>query len=451
MSPVQYAVAVVGGATAGAEAAALLAEKGVLVVVFEQNPRPYGKIEDGLPRWHVRLRRKEYETINDKLQKPGVHFVPCTKVGRDVSLQALTAEWGFSAVVLAHGAWRDRPFPVAGADAYVGKGLVYQNGFIQWFNHHEERGWRGPRYEAADGALVVGGGLASLDVVKALQLETTRQALAERGIDEDLVKLEQDGIPAVLDEHGFVWDELGLRGCTLVYRRRVEDMPLADVPPDADPATVEKVEATRRRIVDKAMAKYGFRVAPLRMPVGLLVRGDRLVGLKLQRTRVEDGRVVPVEGAVEDVRAPLVVSSIGSVPEPMEGIAHDELLYRWDDPLVGRLGGVEGVFGTGNVVTGRGNILASRRHSVQVTTHVIQRFLGLGNGKHEGEEALVEPRDAGADARLGQVLARVEARKPLAAADVEALLARVRARQEAVGYSGDYRAWLEQVTPPDFV
>ena len=33
------------------------------------------------------------------------------------------ASWGFSAVVLACGAWRDRPLPVEGADAFVGRGL----------------------------------------------------------------------------------------------------------------------------------------------------------------------------------------------------------------------------------------------------------------------------------------------------------------------------------------
>lgn len=58
----QFVVAVVGAATAGAEEAGMLASRGITVVVFEQNPRPYGKIEDGLPRWHVRLRRKEYDT-----------------------------------------------------------------------------------------------------------------------------------------------------------------------------------------------------------------------------------------------------------------------------------------------------------------------------------------------------------------------------------------------------
>ena len=108
--------------------------------MIEQNPRPYGKIEDGLPRWHVALRRKEYETIGEKLSRPNVDFVPLTSIGRDVGFRELTRDWGFSAVVLACGAWRDRPLPVEGADAYVGRGLIYQNPFIIWFNHAEREG-----------------------------------------------------------------------------------------------------------------------------------------------------------------------------------------------------------------------------------------------------------------------------------------------------------------------
>jgi NADPH-dependent glutamate synthase beta subunit-like oxidoreductase len=445
----RHVVAVVGGATAGAEAAAMLADRGVVVVVFEQNPRPYGKIEDGLPRWHVKLRRKEYETINDKLSRPGVCFVPCTKIGHDIDFPALVSEWGFSAVLLAHGAWRDRPLPVRGAGAYVGKGLVYQNPFIYWFNHFAERGYDGPQYEVADGALVVGGGLASVDVLKVLQIETVRRALAERGIDEDMLKIEQEGIPAVLDEHGFGWDDLGLRGATLIYRRRIEDMPLAEMPDEADESRRQKVESTRRRILEKAMQKYLFTVMPLRVPVGLLTEGDRLVGLRLQRTRVESGQAVAVAGAFEDVRAPLVVSSIGSVPEPMEGVEQDGHLYRWADPDLGRLGGYESVFSTGNVVTGKGNIVASRRHSVRVTSHVIESYLGLGNGRHEGEERVLAPTTSAADVAATRLLATLRRKPALAPDAVAALLARVHARREAVGFTSSYGEWLERVTPPD--
>ena len=54
---------------AGAEAAGALAASGAEVVVFDQNARPYGKIEDGLPRWHVALRNKEYGAIGKHLSR----------------------------------------------------------------------------------------------------------------------------------------------------------------------------------------------------------------------------------------------------------------------------------------------------------------------------------------------------------------------------------------------
>jgi ferredoxin--NADP+ reductase len=431
----QHAVAVVGGATAGAEAAAMLASHGVLVVVFEQNPRPHGKIEDGLPRWHVKLRKKEYETIHAKLDRPNVHFVPNTKIGRDIGFRELVEEWGFSAVVLAHGAWHDRPLDVPGADQYVGKGLVYQNDFIYWFNHYPERGYDGPRYEVVDGAIVVGGGLASIDVMKVLQIELVREALAERGIDEDELDIEAQGIPATLDEHGLAWDDLGLAGATLYYRRRIEDMPLAEMPEDADDEKRHKTETLRRRILEKATQKYCFRARPQRMPVGLLTDGDRLVGLRFQRTRVEDGSVSPIPDAFEDVRAPLVVSSIGSVPEPMHGIAQDGLLYHYVDRELGRVGNYEHVFSTGNVVTGKGNILESRKHSRAVAGHVVEQYLGVAGSPETAAQH--------------ELATMVESKKPLSAKAVEKLVTRVRARQEAVGYTASYKEWIARVTPPD--
>jgi flavin-dependent dehydrogenase len=61
-----YFVAIFGGAVAGSEAALQLSRRGIYTVVFEQNALPYGKIEDGLPKWHVKLRNKEEEKIDEK-------------------------------------------------------------------------------------------------------------------------------------------------------------------------------------------------------------------------------------------------------------------------------------------------------------------------------------------------------------------------------------------------
>jgi NADPH-dependent glutamate synthase beta subunit-like oxidoreductase len=445
--PGQHVVAVIGGATAGAEVAGRLAERGAQVVVFEQNPRPYGKIEDGLPRWHVALREKEYETVGEKLARPGVHFVPRTRIGRDVGFAELAGEWGFSAVVLACGAWRDRPLPLEGADAYLGRGLVYQNPFIIWFNHAGEAAYDGPRFEPADGVLVVGGGLASIDVVKVLMLETVRARLAERGVEVALLDLEVKGIPKVLAARGLRFEELGLAGCTLFYRRRVEDMPVMEAPEDATPERMEKVKKGRARILEKAMEKYCFRFEALAAPDGLLVEGGRLVGLRFRRTRMEGGKPVPTDETFER-RGPYVISSIGSIPEPIAGIPMKGELFAFSDWDVGRLPGYPTVFSVGNVVTGKGNIVASRKHAAHVSEAAIERFLGLGEGGHAGEEALLDAAIAQAAEGAERVAEALAPQAPLAPERAAALVERARRRQREVGYGGDYRAWIEKVTPP---
>src|SRR6202008_2899408 len=118
-NPGHHFVAVIGGAISGSVAAEILADHGFLVAVFEQNTRPYGKIEDGLPRWHVEQRKQEYGRIDARLKKPGVYYIPSVKLGRDVDFQDLCHKWGFSAVILANGAWRDRDLGIPGAEKFV--------------------------------------------------------------------------------------------------------------------------------------------------------------------------------------------------------------------------------------------------------------------------------------------------------------------------------------------
>ena len=77
----------------------------------------------------------------------------------------------------------------------------------------------------------------------------------------------------------------------------------------------------------------------------------------------------------------------------------------------------------GNVVTGKGNIVASRKHARAVGNHMIEKYLRLSDEVKELE--------------------------PLSEDASRKLLDRVRAQQRRVGFSGDYRAWLAAVTPPD--
>ena len=441
-----HCVAVIGGAVSGAEIAGHLAEQGVTVVVFEQNPRPYGKIEDGLPRWHHRLRDKEYGVIREKLSRPGVHYVPLTRIGRDFDFADLANEWGFSAVVLANGAWRDRPLPIDGADEYIDKGLVYQNPFVTWFNHLEEKGYEGPTFECPDGAIVVGGGLASIDVAKILMLETTCAALRERGIEEDLIEMEVKGIPKTLSAHGLVPGDLGLEGCTIYYRRRVEDMPVVTIPDGASPEQEAKVRKSRLTLLEKAQRKFGFKVEPLSAPDSLVVEDGQLVGLGFRRTEINRGRVEMTDDTYE-VRGSCVISSIGSIPEPIQGIEMKGELFAFTDWDLGKLDLYPTVFSVGNVVTGKGNIAASRKHAQHVAVDAVEAFLGLGDDPDAARAEIEDPIAARAHETAQHIAAHL-AESPRPDGDAYAgIIQKVADRQKEVGYDGDFEAWIDRMTP----
>jgi hypothetical protein len=295
---------------------------------------------------------------------------------------------------------------------------------------------------------VVGGGLASIDVVKVLMLETARAKLRERRIEVPMVELEVKGIPKVLAGHGLRFEDLGLEGCTLFYRRRAEDMPLVEAPEGATPERLEKVRGARAKLLEKAMEKYRFRVETLAAPDALLVEGDRLAGLRFRRTSMQDGKLVATDETFER-RGPYVVSSIGSIPEPMPDVPMKGELYEFTDWEVGRLAAYPTLFSAGNVVTGKGNIVASRKHAEAVSEWVIERFLGLGEGGHDGEQALAVAGSAAASAKADQIARDLDPRPRLSPGELSKLLARVAERQRAVGYDGDYEAWMRKVTPPD--
>jgi NADPH-dependent glutamate synthase beta subunit-like oxidoreductase len=440
----QHVVVIIGGAVAGSEAALRFAERGILCVVLEQNDRPYGKIEDGLPRWHVNLRAQEEKKIDEKLARPGVHFVPRTKLGRDLSLEDLVG-LGPSAVLLATGAWRDRPLPLPGIERFAGRGFYYQNPFVFWFNHYPEAGYQGPRVELTDGGIVVGGGLASLDVVKILMLETVARALTARGHGVPLYELERRGIQKVLGDLGLRLSDIGLTGCTLVYRRRVEDMPLAEIPEDATPEQVEKARVTRRRLLQNFAEKYLFAFQDQHVPVGYLADGDGLAGLTLAATEVPDGGAVTLDQTAHEARSRLVVSSIGSIPEPIRGVRMQGEMYRVMDRSTGEVEGLPRVFAVGNAVTGKGNILASLRHGRVVSQHMLEHYL-LGTAS--GYEEVLADAATEAQARVRAVADRLTGQTPLPGARVADILIKVKELQGRVGYPGEYRQWIERVRRP---
>jgi hypothetical protein len=82
-------------------------------------------------------------------------------------------------------------------------------------------------------------------------------------------------------------------------------------------------------------------------------------------------------------------------------------LYQWQNREEGRL--VDGVYGLGNVLTGKGNILESRRNSEQITPNVIEQVLATPKIPLDG---------------------------------IAEIMRLIQARWDAVGYGGSYADWI---------
>ena len=350
-------VLIIGGAVSGSTAVKKLTDEGIRCVVVEQNRMPYGKIEDGLPRWHEKQRISEYFKIDDIISNDLVDFVPLTRIGEDISFEEIY-NMGWSCIYFANGAWKDRSFPIKEIEQF--DNFYYQNPFVYWFNHYHESSYNGPKVDIKDDAIVIGGGLASIDVCKIAQLELVKQKVESKIENFDIIEMEHKGIPKYLEQYDLKYEDLGIKGTTLVYRRNVENMPLTTIPEDAAPEMVEKRKLARRKILNNTLDKFLFKVAECTQPVGLSYEDNMLNGIEVIENEIIDGKLIAKENSNKILHGNTFISSIGSLPEPIQGIPMNGSTYNIIDEDSGKFDELDKVHGMGNAITGKGNIKASR-------------------------------------------------------------------------------------------
>ena len=355
-------------------------------------------------------------------------------------MKELANDWGFNAVILANGAWKDRPLPIDGIDEYIGKGLYYQNPFIHWYNHKHEKNYSGTQYKIPERSIVIGGGLASLDVLKVIMFENVQKALAKKGHDVDLFKLDKS-IAKVLQDLNLSLEDLGVVPPMLYYRRRIKDMPLTPMATDT-PEKLLKAQPVREKVFNNYQTKYLFNFKTQHVPVDKIVENGRLAGLIFKETEVIDGRVKILEGTEKEVRASVVISSIGSIPSPISGIPMDGSVYEVDQNNCCRLLNYENVFAIGNAVTGRGNIIESMKHGKKISEEIIEKY---GFDK----ERMIEEGISVAEQNIQQQVENIklEAAKKLSESDINQIDERIQQLQSRSGYTQDFLSWVDQHLP----
>jgi NADPH-dependent glutamate synthase beta subunit-like oxidoreductase len=318
------------------------------------------------------------------------------------------------------------------------------NPLVTWFNQNHISGIELSAMEIPDETIIIGGGLASLDIAKIIIIENVKRALREIGIKENALHLEHQGIHKVLEDHGTSFEKLGLKGCRLITRHALGGMPLTPIPDNATQEEIDKAVATREKILSKVQEKFPFEVVPNKAPVDKIIEGDKLAGIIFEKTEEKDGKFTSIPDSREEVMAPLVISAIGSVPETIPGIPMKGEIYDVEEIGSGKIRGLKNVFALGNAVTGRGNIRQSMIHSRQVSENIVDQYLAWNEDDYKEIFDAAENR---VGKRIGSILDALREEAMLSGQQIEAIDAKIMDIQKSKGFDGDYESWITKHMP----
>jgi NADPH-dependent glutamate synthase beta subunit-like oxidoreductase len=365
---------------------------------IEKLPTPYGLIRGGVAPDHQTTKKvaKKYERT---ALTEHVNFYGNVAVNRDVDLAELTNL--YDAVVLAVGAPSDKKLTIPGSDKY---GVVGSAAFVGWYNGHPDFRELDPDLDV-NAAAVIGNGNVAMDVARVLL--RSPEGLAKSDVP-DQVAARITASP-IKDVHLF-----GRRGpvdakFTNVELREIKELNYAvpmvktDQLPDDIPAAVSHLEAREQRLKERNLqtlkdySSFTGTEKPNRMhfeffasPLEIL-GGERVEGLRLERTRVEDGQAVGT-GEEFDIKCGLVVAAIGYRSDPIDGAPYDEKrgIIPNDNGRV-----TDGLYAVGWIKRGPSGVISSNRPDGEIVAGFIHDdFPDGGKGKpgRQGLEALLNER-----------------------------------------------------------
>ncbi len=382
-------IAVVGSGPGGMYAAQGLLDKlpGCRIDIIDKLPSPFGLIRGGVAPDH-QTTKKISRAFEKTMTAENVRYLGNIMVGRDIGIAEL--EEIYDAVVLAYGAPYDNRLGIPGEDK---KNVFGSNAFVGWYNCHPEFLDLDPDL-GIEGVAVIGLGNVAIDVARVLAKTEEEMSVT------DLAPYANEAIKAspIRDIHIFgrrgpveaaftnvELREMGqLDNCApVVDPAHLPDEVVAPYMSDRDLRLRTKNIETMRGFLDVSTEgknkrlHFGFFASPVE-----ILGGDRVEGIRMERTRVEaDGKCVAT-GETFDVACGMVVTCIGSRAEPIDGVPFDDrrgIVVHQD----GRVR--DGLFAVGWVKRGAsGTIGTNKNDSLAVVDLVIAEMSG---GDRQGPDA----------------------------------------------------------------
>ena len=381
-------VAVIGSGPSGFYTVEALKKTGqdVRVDMIERLPTPFGLIRGGVAPDH-QTTKKVARVYEKTAQADGVGYFGNVEVGRDVSLEELKDM--YDAIVLAVGAPRDRKLRIPGEDK---TGVFGSADFVGWYNGHPDFTELKPDL-STETVVVIGNGNVAIDAARVLV--KTEAEMAETDIAEHAAAAIRAS--AIKDVY-----MVGRRGPIEAKFTNVElremgklenSVPVVDagVLPDSvegewsdrDQRLKERNLATMKEFleIDPAGKEKRVHFSFYAKPVEIL-GGETVEGIRMERTRVEDGRSVGT-GEFFDIACGLVIPAIGYYSEPFPGVPFDDAkgIVLHEDGRVG-----DGIYAVGWIKRGPTGVIGSNKPDGE--TAATQILEDIPQGSKPGHEAL---------------------------------------------------------------
>jgi ferredoxin--NADP+ reductase len=402
VNPLQ--IAVIGSGPAGIYAAEALLKQGgpdVRVDVIDRLPTPYGLVRYGVAPDHKSI-KSIAKYLQRVLESPGVRFIGCVELGRDITSEELLA--CYDAVIYCTGAMVDRQLGIPGEDL---PGSVAATDFVNWYCGHPDA--TGLEFDlSVDEAAVIGVGNVAVDVVRILA--KTADELRETDTPEYVIEaLANSKIRRIhmIGRRGpaqakFTTKELRELGelTNAAVAIRPEDL-------DLDPESAALEESDRHvRSNLKVLRDWAGR-DPLDRPRRLDVRfwlrpveicgAGRAEALRLERTELgADGRVTGT-GSYEVLPAGIVLRSVGYQSVPLPGVPFDERRYVVPNDAGRILDGagrpVRGGYVAGWIKRGPTGVVGTNKSDAAETVRSLLEDMSEGGSRDRRIEELLGDRD----------------------------------------------------------
>ncbi len=358
---------------------------------IERLPTPYGLIRGGVAPDHQTTKKvaKKYERT---ALTEHVNYYGNVALNRDVSLKELSSL--YDAVVLAVGAPQDKKLTLPGSDKY---GVVGSAAFVGWYNGHPDFHELDPDLNVGSAA-VIGNGNVAMDVARVLL--RSPDGLATSDVPDHVAA--RISASPMKDVYLF-----GRRGpvdakFTNVELREIKNLTYtvpvvnSDQLPSDIPAALIDLESRERRLKERNLltlqeyAEYTGDEKPKRMhfefyasPLEVL-GGERVEGLRLEKTRVVDGKAIST-GEEFEIKCGLVVAAIGYRSDPIDGAPYDQARGIIPNNN-GRVS--EGLYAVGWIKRGPSGVISSNRPDGETIAGFIHDDFPGGGANKAGRKGL---------------------------------------------------------------